>query len=137
MGEKTPGSRLCSFLTCFFYFLIFPIFFCLCGWWKAIVRNKYSCGVGLYRAVAGFVQSVPTCTKFTLSVCDNNLTREKVAIIREGLRQSNVREFHLVNLAMELNWKEDEFDNFPGQVAFLRELDGVAVKASWDSLVYL
>jgi hypothetical protein len=105
VGDKLAGNVACLFLTMVCaVFLIFPIFFMCCDWWRKVVYPLYSVRLDFYRGLGTFLRRVPSCQTLRVTVCDNNFNAEKGRLLYEALMGSQVKSFTLVNLASSLNW---------------------------------
>jgi hypothetical protein len=61
------------------------------------------------------------------------MSKEKIDILCEGLRRSQVKEFNLTNLAMPFDM-EGERDNFLMNVSVLKELP-INVRTGWGIMI--
>ena len=90
----------------------------------------------LYRAVGRFCKRSWNCSVINLSVCDNGFNAEKANILYDGLIGSRVETFNLVNMAMPINYKENEADSFMNNVACLKDLGQTKTSFTWGDMTF-
>ena len=109
VGDKTQERNTClQYLTLILGILfIFPCFFTCCKWWKILVHPKYEIAEEFYRTFAQFLKRIPNCKVVNLTIADNSFAMEKARILRDGLADSAVKTFNLVNIAISCNYKDN------------------------------
>ena len=76
-------------------------------WWKILVHPKYEITEEFYKSFSMFLKRIPNCKVVNLTIADNAFGMEKARILREGLADSAVKNFNLVNIALSCNYKEN------------------------------
>ena len=54
-----------------------------------------------------FLKRIPNCKVVNLTIADNSFAMEKARILRDGLADSAVKTFNLVNIAISCNYKDN------------------------------
>ena len=135
IGTKVEeGNTACTIVTIVFAFLLFPIFFFCCNWWKKITNPKWEINTTTYQAIANAVNSLPSLNNFSLTVADNGFNSEKAQILHNIVKSRKLAAFTFINMAREFDWREEEFSRFRQNMQPIHEL-GVASEMKWGEEV--
>ena len=100
-GLKTKSAHSCCFTLTLMLgiFLILPLFFMCCEWWKKIQYPLYELTIEAYRDLANFIAKHPTLVSLEIITYDNALNSQKARILHEALSASQIRNFKYTNKA--------------------------------------
>jgi hypothetical protein len=138
VGNKTSATNNCCLCMtiCFGAFLIFPLCFMCCGWWKKMVLPKYEINAETYRALGRIIASPATAiTNLTLTVVDNAFNAEKARILYEVVSQSRLTGFTFNNLALACNYQASEADDFVQNMSAMKSLTQITSSCIWDDMI--
>lgn len=76
-----------------------------------------------YRDVGRFIDRFPTITDLELRVVDNTFDSEKARILYEILSRSRITSFDFINLAIAVNERSNEADDFLINIAPIKSLN--------------
>ena len=111
--------------------LIFPLCFLFCDWWKRCVYNIYSVPVEVYSSLSKIFKG-KSLLKVSLTVIDNSYDEKKTNILYSGLRGSSVRDFTLINLAGDFDYKSTEHSKFDKLTKIFKTLPNMKTTIRWD-----
>lgn len=105
IGNKVQASNNCCYMITLLCgsFILLPLLFMCCMWWKKIVYPLYELTPAAYQSVIDLIRIFPSATNLTLSVTDNAFGAEKTRMLCDALRNSRITTFSFTNRALACN----------------------------------
>ena len=71
-----------------------------CQWWKNIVHPKYTLDRRTFESIINLIKKCPSATFLNLTIYDNNLSKEKLQLLSQTIKQTGIQRMSLNNLAL-------------------------------------
>jgi hypothetical protein len=136
VGTKSkPGNVWCYMFTILCAgFLIFPLCFICCMWWKKIVYPAYELSNEAYQTIANFIARAQNVTNLNLIVVDNAFGGQKARVVHDILTRSHIKGFTFNNRALRCNGQYNEADDFQTNMAGIKSL-GIGTSIMWGDMI--
>ena len=137
VGSKTESTSNCCYTLTILLgiFLIIPLFFMCCDWWKRIVHPKYVVNLQFYVLLGNFLRKNPTTRMLNLTIGDSAFDREKAQLLCQSLNGSRVDALTFKNSTSPTNYKSSEFDDFQTNVQPIKALP-ICSTISWGKMKF-
>lgn len=112
-GTEIKTMNLCCFLFTVLCggFLIFPLCFMCCDWWKKMVYPAHDIPIVAYQSLGRLISS-PYLMNITINVVDSRFGAEKCQLLYSALSRSQVKGFQFTNGAGFYDYENDESSRF-------------------------
>lgn len=126
---------MCCYLTTLITgsFIIIPLFFMCCGWWKKIVFPAFEINFNVYESLAQVIKSAPNLKSMSITVIDNCFDTAKSKCLYDAISMSRLNGLSFINLATQVNYNSNEYNNFADNMRPIKALPNLVSDIRWGN----
>jgi hypothetical protein len=117
-------------------FIILPLFFICCDWWKRCTFPAFDISPAVYMSFAKVFRA-PNIKNVTLTVVDSTFDANKANILYNLLSESRLRGFTFINGAGAYDFNGRENSDFIKNMRPIKMLNNVISDMRWGSDIVL